>query len=119
MSTRHKYDFSWGEGSPVGGIRNVFNMHKYGSPCALRGCIQVISVPSYIAICISGSWLGMEFGIVGLAGDLILYLAVSVKWCRDTMSLALAGEFMWIPYLWSHLTAINYLGVHPNLDTYR
>lgn len=40
MSTGHKYDFSWGEGCPVGGIRNVFNTHKYGFPCTLRVVYQ-------------------------------------------------------------------------------
>jgi hypothetical protein len=67
----------------LGEIRNVFNTHKYGFPLCIKGCIQVISVPSYIVICIGGSWLGMEFGIVDFAGNLILCLGVSVKWCRD------------------------------------
>jgi len=66
MSSRRKYDLSWGRGFPVrGGIRNgVFTHTSTVSP----GRWQIIPVPSSIVICIVGSWLGMEFGTVGFCG---------------------------------------------------
>jgi len=60
----------------------------------------------------------MEFGIVR-GGEIDFSVHVSVNGGIEAfLSLVLADEFLWVVCLWSYLTAINYLGVHLNLDAF-
>ena len=49
----------------------------------------------------------------GVYSSAHLYPASGIE---TLLSLVLTSEFLWVVYLWSYLTAINYLGVYPDLD---
>lgn len=50
----------------------------------------------------------------GVYSSAHLYPASGIE---TSLSLDSLVNFLWVAYLWSHLTAINYLGVYPDLDT--